>query len=172
MAGYSASIWADPDVGKALFYVVLEPGKPAPAAQPTSVRISLEPVSGRVPVAVYEANRQRARGHLRYVARPALDQAEIWRVGVNIRMSDGSTHDLEAAVEATPPGLGPWDIALYLMPFVLFGGLWVLAFVSRSRRRGSAPRAMGSHHAEAGENAGGTGRCMGMPERACGGSAA
>jgi hypothetical protein len=66
----------------------------------------------------------------------SFDAQEFWRVRVEI---DGPAGKAEASaeVEATPPGLGRWDFALYLFPFVLLAGLWTYG-VTRARRR-SAP---------------------------------
>lgn len=141
--GYMVTIWADPDIGEAIFYVVLEPGKSPSAGAPTGVDVWIQPVSERLPKVVYHAERESGGGPLRYAARPFLDAQEMWTVGVDIRLAEGDTHQLTAEVEATPPGPTPWDLLIYLFPFVLFGGLWGFAFVrraGRARMRPNPPR--------------------------------
>jgi hypothetical protein len=143
--GYVVTIWADPDIGEALFYVVLEPGGSKNPKAVAQVHLSVEPVNGRLPKKVYLAAREKARGHLRYMAMPQFDTQEFWKVGAEIRFADGTTHSLFAQVESTPPGLGPWDLVIYLFPFVLFGGLWAVVFVRRSRAKGRKERGVPAH---------------------------
>lgn len=45
-----------------------------------------------------------------------------WRIG-----------ELTTQIESTPPGFGLWDFVIYLFPFLLLGGMWVLAMLRRSR---------------------------------------
>lgn len=134
VSGYNAAIWADPDIGEAIFYVVLEPLTPnSPSIR--QIELAIKPVSGRLPEKMYSVNRQKARGHLRYLATPEFDKQDFWKVRVKIALDDGTEQLLEAEVESTPPGLGRWDLLVYLFPFVLFGGVWSIRFVRKSRLR-------------------------------------
>lgn len=133
--GYIVTIWADPDIGEALFYVVLEPGEEKNPAAVSRVELWVEPVSGRLAKAVYPSEQMKARGHLRFVVKPRFDRQEFWDVGVEIQLADGTTHPLLAEVESTPPGLGRWGLLAYLFPFVLFGGLWAVVFVRKARAK-------------------------------------
>ena len=138
--GYVATIWADPDIGEALFYVVLEPGELKNLPEVSKVELSVEPTNGRLPKKTYPTNQQKARGHLRFVATPEFDTQEFWKIGVDIKLGDGTAHSLLAQVESTPPGLGPWDLVVYLIPFVLFGGLWAMVFVRKTRLKAAMNR--------------------------------
>jgi hypothetical protein len=137
MPGHLVTLWADPDIGESIFYVVLEPAPSAAAALISEVDVWVEPVSQRLPRKVYRAVQEVARGHLRFAAKPELDVREMWAVGVEIRTADGAVHSFATQVEATPPGLGPWELLVNLIPFVLFGGLWAMVFVRRARNRAS-----------------------------------
>jgi len=134
--GHIVTVWADPDVGEAVFYIVLEPEKSAAADAVSGVEVWVQPVTGRLPKAVYRATLESSRGPLRFVAKPEFDVAEPWTVGVDIRLANGTNYPFVTQVVATPPGLGPWDLLIYLFPFVLFGGLWVMVFLRRTRVRG------------------------------------
>lgn len=128
---YVASVWTDPDVGTAVFFVVLEPsaGRSLPAK--TRVRIGLQPVSRRLPEAVYEAEPQRVQHGARYFAEALLDKAEMWRVRVLLESPEGGG-EMTAQVEATPDGtLGPWASLIYLLPFLGIGFLWLKAAMRR-----------------------------------------
>ncbi len=133
--GHLVSIWADPDIGEALFYLVLEPreGQKAPAV--SNVEFWVEPVNGRLPRKSYPVNQQKARRHLRFVATPKFDTQEFWRAGVEIKLGDGTAHSFAVEVESTPPGLGRWDLLVYIFPFVLFGGIWIMVMVRKARQR-------------------------------------
>ena len=128
---YVASVWTDPDVGKGVFFVVLElpEGKALPAK--TRVRIGLQPVSKRLKEAVYEAEPQKVRSGARYYVEAPLDKAEMWRVRVFLDGSEGGG-ELAGQVEATPDGtLGPWASLIYLLPFLGVGLLWLKAAMRR-----------------------------------------
>jgi hypothetical protein len=119
---YTVSVWTDPDVGTGTFFVILNP----PAK--IRVRIGLQPVSGRLPEKIYEAEFQ---SDARYFTTAPLDKAEMWRVRVLLDSPKGGG-ELKAEVEATPDGtLGPWASLIYLLPFVGVGLLWLKAAMRR-----------------------------------------
>lgn len=119
---YTVSVWTDPDVGTGTFFVILEP--PAKAAR---VRIGLQPVSGRLPEKIHEAEPSGGR----YFTTAPLDKAEMWRVRLLLDGPAGHG-ELKAEVEATPDGtLGPWASLVYLLPFVGVGLLWLKAAMRR-----------------------------------------
>lgn len=130
---YVASVWTDPDIGTGTFFVVLDApeGKTVPKAR---VRIAVQPVSRRLPEAVYEAELQ-TEG--RYLAKVPFDKGGKWRTRVFID-SAGGGGELATEVEPTPDGiLGPWGSLVYLVPFLGVGFLWLKATL---RRRSPAKR--------------------------------
>jgi hypothetical protein len=156
--GYLVTVLANPDVGQAVCIVVLEPEASTPAPDVSGVDVWVQPVSKRRPKAVFPATHTWARGHLRFVAKPDLDAAEPWTVGVDIRLADGTNPSFVTQVEATPPGIGPWGLLFFLFPFLLFGGLWGLALVRRSRRAAlSAGAVTAPSEAAAADSEAGTG---------------
>lgn len=122
---YRLSVWADPDVGVGTFYVQVTP-------TPARIQVAARPVTRRLPEARFEATRAAGKGDGWYVAQVPFDQAEFWEMRFLV---DGPTGEgaFEARVEATPPGVGPWGIALFLGPFLLIGALW-LRGAARYRR--------------------------------------
>lgn len=132
--GYMVSVWADPDIGTGTFYVMTDPveSSSSPAEAP-EVEVWVQPKNGRLPKSNYIARRQDLRNRIQFIAEPAFDQQEMFVVGIVVANADGKRTELLTEVEATPPGLGPWDLAIYLFPFVMFGGLWVIAFFKRRR---------------------------------------
>lgn len=133
---YKVQVWADPDVEpeKGKFFVYVEaPG--GGSTEDVKVTVAVAPVSGRLPVATSEAERQvLRRQQVQYYAEVEFDQQEFWNVRVTVKGPDGGG-ELTAAVEATPGGLGRWDLLLYLSPFLLIAGLWAYGVIRHRHRR-------------------------------------
>jgi len=133
---YAVSVWTDPDVGTGTFFVVLEPPKGRSLPTRTRVRIGLQPVSKRLAEVLYEAEPQKVSYGARYFTSAPLDKEERWRVRVLLDGSEGGG-ELTAEVEATPDGtIGPIAMALYLMPFLAVGFLWLKAVLRRREQPG------------------------------------
>lgn len=135
IGAYRASIWADPDVGIATFYVILEGdtgGEDHAAID--KVEVGVEPLSGRKPEAWTSASPMKTRKAQRYVAEVPLDRAEPWRVRVVV-LSGDRRDVLQSEVNATADAtFGPVGIALYSAPFLGIGALWFLAILRRGSR--------------------------------------
>ena len=128
---YVVSIWTDPDVGTALFFVIVNaPNLPSDLR----VQIGVQPVSGRLSEVFYSTVREQLQGQTQYRAEVQLDAQELWRVRVRLESAAGNAETL-ATVEATPPGYGRWDLLVYLLPFLAIGALWSSALVRRIKRR-------------------------------------
>ncbi|MCA9124680.1 MAG: hypothetical protein H6822_09130 [Planctomycetaceae bacterium] len=140
LAGYLVSVWADPDIGEATFFVVVESPQGGLPAEAPSVAMWFEPVSGRLDRVACETKQEALRNQLQFIAQPNFDQRDQWTVGFRLTSANGVSEELTAQVESTPPGFGPWDFAIYLFPFLLLGGMWVLAMMRRSRMNSSEPQ--------------------------------
>lgn len=133
------SVWTDPDVGTGTFFVILDPLPGGVLPDDLRVEVAVQPVSGRLAEASYDAVRERISGHVQFKAEVPFDAQEFWRVRVTVQSSQGSG-EVATEVEATPPGLGRWDLLLYLFPFVAVGLLWLRAVLrSRSRKKAALP---------------------------------
>jgi len=127
------SVWTDPDVGTGTFFVVVN--QPAGSEIPGDLRVEIgvQPVTGRLNEVTYHAEREALRGQLQFKALVGFDAEETWRVRVKLNSGQGSG-EVFATVVPTPPGLGRWDLLVYLAPFVAVGLLWIVA-VLRKRSR-------------------------------------
>jgi hypothetical protein len=134
---YVVSVWTDPDVGTALFFVILNAPEPPPDLR---VHIGVQPVSGRLPEAFYPAERENVQGQVQYRAQVHFDAQEIWRVRVRLESAQGNGETF-ATVEATPPGYGRWDLLVYLLPFLAVGVLWAMTMVRKIKDRTGARHA-------------------------------
>ncbi|HWS87958.1 MAG TPA: hypothetical protein VN282_13395 [Pyrinomonadaceae bacterium] len=130
------SVWSDPDVGTGTFFFILEPARGGRLPDDIRIDIGVHPVSGRLPEAIYAAEREDQGGRVQFKALVPFDAEELWRVRVRLQSAEGGG---EAAtdVEVTPPGYGRWDMLIYLLPFAAVGALWLRALV---KGRGRHPR--------------------------------
>lgn len=131
---YLVSVWTDPDIGIGTFFVVFEPVSDDHSPEITSVRVGVEPTSGRLDEVMYAAESQRVRNGARYYAEVEFDQGEMWQVRVTIEGEDWEG-ELNSEVEATPDGtIGPIGLLVYALPFVGVGILWFRAIITRRRQ--------------------------------------
>ena len=135
---YLLSVWADPDVGTGTFFVILDPRPRETLPTDTRVEVGVQPVTGRLTEARHPARREPVRSREQYRAEVPFDAEERWRVRVLLQ-SAGKTHEATTEVDVTPPGLGRFDLVLYLFPFVAVGLLWLRAAL-RIRRQVSGVR--------------------------------
>jgi hypothetical protein len=127
---YIVSVWTDPDVGTAQFFVIINTPNLPPDLR---VQIGVQPTSNRLPEAVYTAQRENLQNQVQYRADVHFDAQELWRIRVKLESAQGSGETV-ATVEATPPGYGRWDLLLYLVPFLAVGLLWAIAMVRKMKR--------------------------------------
>jgi hypothetical protein len=135
--GYLVSVWTDPDVGAALFFVIVSSEDSAELPADLRVQIGVQPVSGRLSETFYAAERENLQQQIQYRAEVHFDAEELWRVRVRLESAQGNAETI-ATVQATPPGYGRWDLLLYLFPFLAIGALWTIALIRRIRRRRAA----------------------------------
>lgn len=131
---YVVSVWTDPDVGTALFFVIVNVPGAASLPADLHVQIGVQPASGRLSEVFYSTVREDLQGQTQYRAEVHLDAEELWQVRVRLESAVGNAETL-ATVEATPPGYGRWDLLVYLLPFLALGLLWTIALVRKMKRR-------------------------------------
>lgn len=131
---YVISIWTDPDVGTALFFVIVRTQDGAEPPAELRVQIGVQPVSGRLAETFSSAERENLQGQVQYVAQVQFDAQELWRVRVRLESPQGNAETI-ATVEATPPGYGRWDLLVYLLPFVAIGILWTIIILRKLKGR-------------------------------------
>lgn len=131
---YVVSVWTDPDVGTALFFVIVRMQDSTELPVDMRVQIGVQPVSGRLQETFYTAERENLQQQVQYKVQVHFDAEELWRVRVRLESAPGNAETV-ATVEATPPGYGRWDLLVYLLPFVAVGLLWAIALIRKIRRR-------------------------------------
>jgi hypothetical protein len=124
------SLWTHPDIGIGTFFVLVDAPPGGTLPKDLKFQIAVQPVSGRLPEAMYPMWRENLRGQVEYKAEVQFDQQEFWRVRLVLQSADGGGEAL-SKVEATPPGLGRWDLLLYLLPFLGVGFLWFSAVAKK-----------------------------------------
>lgn len=131
---YLISVWADPEVGTGTFFIRLEPLSDGAIPDDTGVQVGVQPVSGRLAEARYSARRQDVGRYAQYQAEVPLDAQELWRVHIIVQSSGGSG-ETTVVVETIPPGLGRWDVLLYLFPFLMVGFLGLQLVLYRRKHK-------------------------------------
>lgn len=111
---YLLSVWADPDIGTASFYLGVE-SPPRLSDDDPRVQIVAWPKTGRLSPVTARARPQRDGS---YLAQVDFDRGELWEVRVDVSGTRGTSH-FQFEVEATPPGYGRWDVLIYAGPFLL-----------------------------------------------------
>lgn len=128
------ALWTHPDVGTGTFFVILDPPKGGSIPKAIKIEIGVQPVSGRLKEVRYTAQREDLRGQVQYNTQVYFDADEIWKVHLLLHSADGDG-EAYAMVEATPPGLGRWDLLWFAAPFLGVGFLWFrVATRKRSKR--------------------------------------
>jgi hypothetical protein len=128
------SLWTHPDIGLGTFFVMVDPLHGGSVPKDLTIKIGVQPESGRLPEVVYSAWHEDLRGQVEFKTEVQFDQQEYWKVRLILASSAGNG-EVFSRVEATPPGFGRWDLLLYLLPFLGVGFLWANAMVKRRRLR-------------------------------------
>jgi hypothetical protein len=132
------ALWTHPDVGTGTFFVILDPPPGGSLPKDLKIEIGIQPVSGRLKEVRYTAQREDLRGQVQYNTQVYFDADEIWRVHLLLHSAAGEG-EAYATVEATPPGLGRWDLLWFASPFLGVGFLW-FRVATRKRVRGKEGR--------------------------------
>jgi hypothetical protein len=127
------SLWTHPDVGTGTFFVIVDPVPGSAIPGDLKIQIGVQPESGRLPEALYNAERDDTRGQVDYKTAVHFDRDEFWRVRLVMESSRGRG-EVFSRVEATPVGFGRWDLLFFLLPFLAIALLW-LRGMSRRRSR-------------------------------------
>ena len=128
------ALWTHPDVGIGTFFVILDPPPGGKIPGDLKLEIGVQPVSGRLAEVRYPMRRDELNGQLQYKTEVNFDADEIWRVHLLIHSAAGDG-EAEATVEATPPGLGRWDLLWFVSPFLAAAFLWFRAATRKRVRR-------------------------------------
>src|ERR1041385_4170271 len=131
---YKVALWTHPDVGTGTFFVILDPPTGGPLPGDLSIKIGVQPVSGRLPEVVYAAERVNLRGQVQYNVQADFDRQEFWRVRL-ILQSVQAAGEATAQVEVTPPGFGRWDLLFYALPFLIIGFIWSRAIARNHKKK-------------------------------------
>jgi acetylornithine deacetylase/succinyl-diaminopimelate desuccinylase-like protein len=138
VGSYQLSIWTDPDTtddGSAAgrFWVTIRPGRPgATIPSETRATVSITPLDGSGPARTAGAEPVHGDVTSQFAAL-VMDHEGRFHVRVAIAGPSGPAEvdaDVDATYDLRP---APWLIALYVMPFVLVGFLWIKLLLRRRR---------------------------------------
>jgi hypothetical protein len=127
-------VWSNPDVGTGSFFVVIDPPPDGSVPSDMKVQVAVQPVSHRLPEAIYGAWREKLKDHVEFKTVVPFDKEEMWHVRV-ILSSAAVSGETDTDVMVTPTLLGRWDLLLFLLPFLGVGFLWFKAMSVKWKRR-------------------------------------
>jgi hypothetical protein len=130
----TVSVWSNPDVGTGSFFVILDPPKGSTVPSDMKVRVAVQPVSGRLPEATYDAWREKLRDRVEFKTDVPFDKEETWHVRI-LLASAQVTGETDTDVQVTPTLLGRWDLLLFLLPFLGIGFVWFKAVSVKRQQR-------------------------------------
>jgi hypothetical protein len=132
---FNVEVWSNPDVGTGSFFVLIDPPKGSSVPVDMKVQVAVQPLTKRLPEAVYGAWREKLKDRVEYKTVVLFDKEEMWHVRI-LLASSAASGETDTNVMVTPTLLGRWDLLLYLLPFVGVGFLWFkAASVKRGRRK-------------------------------------
>jgi hypothetical protein len=125
---FNVEVWSNPDVGTGSFYVVIDPPKGSGLTVPADmkVQVAVQPVSKRLPVAVYGTWREKLLDHVEFKTLVPFDKEETWHVHITFSSSTANGA-ADTDVPVTPTLLGRGDLLIFLLPFAGVGILWFKA---------------------------------------------
>ena len=135
---YLVSVWAKPDVGMGMLYIVYDAPAGAEFVPPSAVRVGVAPASGRLPEARYDAQPEAVEHGARYVAHVTFDRDEAWHVRVLAEGPAGRS-ELRTDVQAVAAPVGPVGLVLYALPILIIVGMWAYTAVARRRPAHARP---------------------------------
>jgi hypothetical protein len=97
------------------------------------VQVIVQPVSGRLPEARYDAWREQLRNRVEFKAEVPFDKEETWRIRI-VLVSAQVAGETAVDVPVTPT-LGRWSLLFFMLPFLGIAALWLRAIMVRRRRR-------------------------------------
>jgi hypothetical protein len=132
---FNVEVWSNPDVGTGSFFIIIDPPKGGSVPADMKVQVVVQPVSKRLPEAIYGAWREKLLDHVEFKADVPFDQEETWHIRI-LFASSVASGETDTDVQVTPTLLGRWNLLLFLLPFAGIGVLWFKAASVRRNRKG------------------------------------
>lgn len=131
LGNFTIELWTHPDIGTGTFFVILHPDPGVTFPKDLKLEIGVQPESGRLPEVRYGMWKEDLRDQIQYNTEVQFDRGEFWKVHLLVHTGNG-VEDAWSRVEATPTGLGRWDLLWFGAPFAAAGFLW---FKMSARKR-------------------------------------
>jgi hypothetical protein len=131
----SISVWSNPDVGTGSFFIIIHSQNGTPVPPDLKVQVAVQPVSKRLPEKMYDSWREKVRNEIEFKTVVPFDKEETWHIRI-LLASSAISGEAATDVAVTPPGLGRWDLLLFLLPFLGIGILWLkAASIKRNKKK-------------------------------------
>ena len=125
------SIWADPDTDKGSFSFFVEGAK----NETYTIGLRSWPVNDKNHILVTSAYLE-SEGSERstYSAILPFDQSIMWNVEFTVLQNGNKVTSFNLPLDVTPPGPSKLEFAIYFLPFLLVGFVWIKVMIAKRKK--------------------------------------
>lgn len=126
------SIWADPDTGEGTFSFYIEGGN---SMEQISIELEASPADNleKKLYAIAQYNPDN-KNYISYIAKVPFDREALWNITFKLKRGEEILTTKMIPVEVTPPGPTRWEFAIFLIPFVIIGFIWVRVLLFKRKK--------------------------------------
>lgn len=125
------SIWADPDTGEGSFFVYLEGPESSSYSIVVHATAADDPREKLVQSAILT---EKLDGKASYKAIVPFTRAIMWNVEFQLKQNGSTQKSFIIPLEVTPPGPNKLEFAVYFLPFILVGFLWLKVVLAKRKK--------------------------------------
>lgn len=127
----SLSIWADPDTGEGSYFLYLE-GPESSSYSITVLSTATDNPSEKLLQSAILTEKE--DGKSSYKAIVPYTRAIMWNVEFQLKQNGNTQKSIIIPIEVTPPGPNKLEFAVYFLPFILVGFLWVKVVLAKRKK--------------------------------------
>jgi hypothetical protein len=130
--GTKLSIWADPDTGKGSFTLFLE----GENTSNFTIELTASPVDDphHILKALGQLLPDGESNRSTYSTTLPFERSIMWNVEFVLKQNGHSDTSFTLPVDVTPPGPNKLEFAVYFLPFLLLGFVWVKVVIAKKKR--------------------------------------
>lgn len=132
---FKISVWADPDTGSGTF--LFYPEGSVPSQESLLFELKATPKDQKEPILKSTAlTAQMENGKKSYTATLPFPTEGVWDVTIQVKNKQNGDilTSTTVPVEVTPPGPSQTEFAIYLVPFLLIGAIWIRVILYKRKK--------------------------------------
>lgn len=133
---HKLSVWADPDTGNGLFLFYPEGEKLNPNDYLYEVITSTKNGEQKELLAGISMRSVDEKGKFTFTVSVPFTREAIWNIQILVKNKQNGDIVLDQTipVEVTPPGPNRLESLIYLIPFLLLGGIWIKVVIHKRKK--------------------------------------